>query len=244
MKCVFWNDGNIISHHVFNSLDNLSDFIHEKKNNIERIYFSSVLSDEKNQNFLIKLSGLTVDIFTINQRRIPFSIHYNPVEKLGADRILAVLGAYSLYPEKDFMVVDAGTCLKYGYFSKSDGFLGGFISPGLRMRIHALHVNTMKLPDVEIPPKEELKKILFGTNTVTSIWGGVLLGIVGEMEKMISLGMNKLDNPLLVFTGGDREYLKEIYSGSHQYPLLSNKNKIFAEPFLIHYGLKYFFEKN
>lgn len=243
IKCVLWNEGNIMAHHVFNSLENLSDFINEKNNAIERVCFSSVLSDEENQNFLNKLSGIKVDIFKTDRKQIPFNIDYNPVEKLGTDRILAVLGAHYLYPENDFMVADAGTCLKYGYFSKSEGFLGGFISPGIRMRIHALHTNTMKLPLMEIPRPGEVNKIQFGTNTDSSILGGVLLGIAGEMEKMISVGLNKLNNPVLIFTGGDLEILKALSAHSEQNPILSNKNKIFAEPYLIHYGLKYFFEK-
>lgn len=242
IKCVFWNDGNIISHEVFDSLENLSDFILKKNYAIERIFFSSVLSDEKNQFFLKKLTGFRVNTFNTDKRKIPFSIHYNPLEKLGSDRLLAVLGAHYLYPEEDFMVVDAGTCLKYGYFSKTDGFLGGFISPGLKMRINSLHTNTMKLPHLEIPCLDEIKKIRIGTNTSSSILGGVFWGIMGEMEKMISLGMNKLNNPALIFTGGDHEILKALYSGMNQYSSLSNKNKIFAEPILIHYGLKYFFE--
>jgi pantothenate kinase type III len=232
-----------MAHYVFNSLEDLSDFIHKNKFSIEKVYFSSVLSNENNQNFLSKLSGFKVDTFTTDLRRIPFNVNYNPIEKLGTDRILAVLGAYFLYPENDFMVVDAGTCLKYGYFSKSEGFLGGFISPALRMRIYALHTNTMRLPVVEIPCTEEVKKTPFGTNTESSILGGVLLGIAGEMEKMISIGIKKLNSPVLIFTGGDYEYLISLYSASEQNPLLLNKNKIFAEPFLIHYGLKYFIEK-
>lgn len=240
---MLWNDGFIMAHHVFSSLEILSDFIHKNKKSIEKIYFSSVLSAEKNQDFLNKFSGVKINTFTTDQRRIPFKINYNPVEKLGTDRILAVLGAHYLYPENDLMVVDAGTCLKYGYFSKSEGFLGGFISPGLRIRVHALHTSTMKLPVVEIPRPEEVENILIGTNTNSSILGGLLLGIQGEMEKMISLGMNKLNHPSMILTGGDQELLKALYSHSEQFPLFSYKNKIFAEPFLIHYGLMYYFEK-
>src|SRR5665213_1909578 len=42
-----------------------------------------------------------------------FKILYKTPETLGKDRIAAVAGAISLYPQKPLLVIDAGTCIKY-----------------------------------------------------------------------------------------------------------------------------------
>ena len=76
----------------------------------------------------------------------PLSNFYKNKNTLGSDRLAAACGAYLLFKGSSFLVIDAGTCLKYNYTDKQGNFLGGGISPGLAMRFKALHKFTNKLP--------------------------------------------------------------------------------------------------
>ena len=47
---------------------------------------------------------------------------------LGLDRIANVMGSY-LYPNKENLIIDVGTCITYDYINKKNEYLGGSISP-------------------------------------------------------------------------------------------------------------------
>ncbi len=124
---------------------------------------------------------------------------YRSPRTLGADRLAAVVGAVELCPGRDLLVVDAGTCITYDLVDSKGNYLGGNISPGLHMRLQALHEHTGRLPLVEaegsIPP--------LGVNTETAIRSGVIMGIRHEITGTIR--DLRLSRPALkVFlTGGD-----------------------------------------
>lgn len=124
---------------------------------------------------------------------------YRTPHTLGADRLAAVLGARLLQPNRDVLVIDAGTCITYDLLDHDGRYLGGNISPGVHMRLTALHEHTARLPLVElegtIPP--------LGYNTETAIRSGVITGIQHEIMGIV--GQLRLARPsLLVYlTGGD-----------------------------------------
>ena len=70
---------------------------------------------------------------------IPVRNLYKTPETLGKDRLAAIVGAYSLFPGKDILVLDAGTALTIDFIDKEGNYRGGNISPGLNMRFQALH---------------------------------------------------------------------------------------------------------
>ncbi len=67
-------------------------------------------------------------------------------ETLGADRLAGIVGASKLFPAKNVLVIDMGTCIKYDFLSQKREYAGGSISPGLNMRLKALHDYTERLP--------------------------------------------------------------------------------------------------
>lgn len=81
-------------------------------------------------------------------------------------------------------------------------FVGGAISPGIHMRLKALHEYTGRLPLVKIEKSfDEL--LLIGDDTESSIISGVLTGMSAEVDGFIDKYKENYDNLTVVLTGGD-----------------------------------------
>jgi len=153
---------------------------------------------------------------------LPVKIGYDTPETLGKDRISAVAGAAALFPGRNVVVVDAGTALTIDLLSDTGIFIGGNISPGMRMRFSALHQQTFSLPEIE--PSDEVP--LIGRNTREAILAGVVNGLTYEIDNSINSLKNKYNDLQVIMTGGDARYL----SGRL-------KNTIFVEENLVLSGL-------
>jgi type III pantothenate kinase len=153
----------------------------------------------------------------------PISNFYQSVNTLGSDRLASACGAYQQFKGSAFLVIDAGTCLKYNYTDKNGNFLGGGISPGLAMRFKAMHKFTNKLPLIDF---DENYHELIGNNTQSSLRMGAQLGMIAEVKGIIEQ-YRLMDEALnIVLTGGDAAFLQK-----------GLKNGIFADPDLILKGL-------
>lgn len=112
---------------------------------------------------------------------IPIAIGYSTPSSLGTDRIAAAAGAWSIYPDSNLLVVDAGTAVTYDVVDKSGLFIGGNIAPGMRMRLEALHRFTARLPRLEVP--HEIRPThIFGKDTREAMILGAVYGIVGAIS--------------------------------------------------------------
>lgn len=160
---------------------------------------------------------------------IPFRNDYEGPESLGPDRLALAAGARSVFPEGHNLAISLGTCITYNFISRQGRFLGGAISPGMRMRLQSLHAYTDRLPLVE--PQQEVP--LIGYNTRQSILSGVMRGIRGELQAAIRAYRASYGNFNALLTGGDLEF----FAG----PL---KNEIFADSLLIFKGLHAILEFN
>jgi type III pantothenate kinase len=153
----------------------------------------------------------------------PLSNFYQSINSLGSDRLAAACGAYLHFKGTGFLVIDAGTCIKYNYTDKNGNFLGGGIAPGLAMRFKAMHQFTSKLPLI---PFDENYQDLVGNNTQSSIRMGAQLGMLAEVKGIIEQ-YKQMDHAInIVLTGGDAPFLQK-----------GLKNGIFADPDLILKGL-------
>ncbi|MCX8019691.1 MAG: type III pantothenate kinase [Chitinophagaceae bacterium] len=154
--------------------------------------------------------------------KVPFTTPVGKPETIGADRIALCSAAVLLYPKKNNLIIALGTCITYNFINKFHEFLGGGISPGLQMRLTALHQFTALLPLV----KPDSNVPLIGYDTETNITSGVILGMAKEIDGIIDAYQEKFKNFNVLLTGGDVPYLS---------PHL--KNKIFADPDLLFKGL-------
>ncbi len=84
-----------------------------------------------------------------SQTPCSLSIHYNSIETLGTDRLAAAVLGSSLFPGRNTLTIQAGTCITYEFVNQKGEYHGGSISPGIDMRFLAMHTFTAKLPLVK-----------------------------------------------------------------------------------------------
>lgn len=134
-----------------------------------------------------------------NQTELPIGNLYETPETLGKDRLAAAVGANELFPDRNLLIIDAGTAITFDLVSEKNQFIGGNISPGLEMRFKALNRFTGKLPLVSY--SNEFQPI--GTNTADAIRAGVQNGILFEIAQTIDLFNRNYQNLQIIMTGGD-----------------------------------------
>ena len=149
---------------------------------------------------------------------LPIRSAYTTPETLGMDRIAAAVGAYELYPNQNSLIIDMGTCITMDLITEGGEFMGGIISPGLKMRMKAMSHYTDNLPDIS-PTWEEHSLQILGASTDQCLLAGSFGGVVNEIEGVI----NKLDKDFtsinVILTGGDAHYFESkvkahIFAGS------------------------------
>ena len=173
--------------------------------------------------FYENLNKLVPTLVFTSQTPIPLTNLYQSASTLGSDRLAASIGAYSLYPNANVLVIDAGTCIKYNFTNTNNEYLGGAISPGIQMKFKALQHFTSKLPLIEADFSYEG---LIGINTKNSLLSGVLNGSIAEIDGLIDQYKQQFTSIICVLTGGDSEYLAKRL-----------KNSIFAHQNLVLKGL-------
>ena len=142
--------------------------------------------------------------------RLPVKTEYKTPETLGKDRIAAVTGAHTLYPDRNKLVIDAGTAITYDFIDKNGIYAGGNISPGLKMRYKALHNFTNRLPLIDYSNDIDLT----GKTTREAINNGVVFGMIYEIQGYISAYMEKYKDLTIIMTGGDAIYFEEKLKSS------------------------------
>jgi type III pantothenate kinase len=173
-------------------------------------------------------SGLNV-YFITKESKFPFNNLYASPSTLGIDRMILASGAVLQFPKKNRLVIDAGTCITYDFIDSNDNYLGGAISPGIRLRYESLHNYTAKLPLL----KKEKPIDIVGNSTTQSIHSGVINGVSFEIEGFINSVLDKNDNFIIILTGGDAVFLAERL-----------KNTIFANPNFLLESLNQTFQYN
>lgn len=122
----------------------------------------------------------------------------NPKE-VGADRIVNAVAGYEIYGGP-LIIVDFGTATTYCAISKNGEYLGGAISPGVRISMDALYERTAKLPRVElVKPDTVICK-----NTINGIQSGVIFGYIGQVDYLVRRMKKELgaENAKVIATGG------------------------------------------
>ena len=205
-------------------LDFIKDTIEDNK-----IKNSAISNVRKPNRKLFDLCNSKSNLYTFNKEiRLPFK---NPYENglVGEDRLSLILGAYSMYPQDNVLVVDLGTCITYDIKTSKNVYQAGGISPGLSLRKKSLSSGTVNLNEIDpVYPKS-----MIASDTHSSISIGLLIGIQSEIEGMINRYEKIYKNLKVIVTGGDSIFL----SGKL-------KNTIFTNSNFIYKGLNYLIEYN
>jgi type III pantothenate kinase len=122
---------------------------------------------------------------------------YDQLEKLGIDRWLQVLALSG--QQKNFCIVGCGTALTLDLLDDQN-HLGGYILPSFYLQREALAQGTRR---VQVPDGA-FSNLAAGRNTQDAVHHGILLGLVGAIEKLIRTEPSRE----LVLTGGDAELIQ------------------------------------
>jgi type III pantothenate kinase len=131
---------------------------------------------EGKEAYLEVLRGPTQCLEAGLHLQLPFQSLYRS-DTLGPDRLACVAGSL-LHHAPPILAIDAGTCLTYDVLDADGTYQGGAISPGLTMRLRALHQFTAGLP--LLSPASEAP--LAGLSTEDCMLSGALNGIIFEAE--------------------------------------------------------------
>lgn len=197
-------------------LDKLKSYLIKYKNLPGII--SSVRSD-KNTKWI---KGLLPNAMLFSHELpVPLSNHYESPKTLGIDRLANAIAAANI-SEKNALIIDVGTCIKYDFVRYPQIYEGGSISPGMELRYRAMHEFTGKLPLVE----DHLQGPFIGKNTLEAMRSGVMNGMHLEMVGFIEEYRRLYPELTIFLTGGDSQYFE-----------LGNKYGIFADENLTLKGL-------
>ncbi|WP_223551079.1 type III pantothenate kinase [Aestuariivivens sp. NBU2969] len=170
------------------------------------------------------------ELFEINHKtKVPFKNCYKTPKTLGVDRIVLVSASVLKFPNSNVLIVDAGTCVTFDFVTANKEYLGGAISPGIRMRYQSLNHFTVNLPllDTQMPDN------IIGNSTKASMHSGVVNGLVNEIEGVISEYKQKYSDLTVILTGGDANFLSKQL-----------KSSIFANSNFLLEGLNYILQFN
>nr|WP_314278552.1 type III pantothenate kinase [uncultured Peptostreptococcus sp.] len=127
------------------------------------------------------------------------NIKYEDPKMVGADRIVNAVAAISKY-NCPVIIIDFGTATTYCAVSKKGEYIGGAISPGVKIASEALFQKASKLPRVElVTPDTVICK-----DTVSAMQSGIIYGYAGQVEKIVGLMKKELqdESTLVIATGG------------------------------------------
>ncbi|HHU54171.1 MAG TPA: type III pantothenate kinase [Clostridiaceae bacterium] len=172
---------------------------HIKPADIKDVIISSVVPKIQDSFKRLFQNYFDVEILTVGPEiETGIIIKAENPKEVGADRIVNVVAAHSLY-EGSTMVIDFGTATTFDYVDQDGVFQYTVIMPGVEISAQALHLRTAKLPQVEIKKPESI----LANNTVSGMHSGIFFGYIGAVEHIIRRMMKELnDRPNVISTGG------------------------------------------
>lgn len=228
VKAALFENSELKEFFVFGSTQELLQSSLFSNYSISNCILGSVVNEI--DGFIAALKTKTNVLLFTSETPTPVKNLYKTAHSLGSDRLAGAVGGNALFPDKNVLIIDAGTCIKYNFVTSQNEYIGGAISEGLKMRFKALHTFTSRLPLLDI---DENSDVFVGTTSNESIISGVQNGAVAEVEGFIETYRKQYHDIYVVITGGDVNFFEKRL-----------KKPIFADSFLILKGLNRILEYN
>jgi type III pantothenate kinase len=149
------------------------------------------------QKFPHPLFQLTAD------KRLGVALSYPKPEEIGQDRLANAAGA-QVFCGTPAIVIDLGTAVTFDIVTRSHGYEGGIIAPGLDVMRRYLHEQTALLPllddSLDVPSA-------IGRSTLEAMRIGTVIGMGGMIQALLAavlaeLGRRGEPMPRVLATGG------------------------------------------
>ncbi len=224
-KAALFEGFSLLEKYFFNTPAELQGWVKGKR--LAHILVSSVKMPAEELLGTITHSGQ--GLILTSTLPLPVLNRYQTPHTLGVDRLAAACGAIQIFPSTPVLVIDAGTCINYECVDEQGQYLGGAISPGLRMRFESVHKFTARLPWVA--PLADAP--LVGDNTEACIQSGIGNGLIEEINGMIDRYVAKYPAMRVILCGGDAPFFENYM-----------KHPIFVAPDLVLMGLNGILQHN
>ena len=185
------------------NVESAAIFKYLQENNVSKVIISTV---NDNLSLTKELEKSYPNLLILKQETpVPLNIDYETPNTLGIDRVAAAVGAINRF-NGPLVVVDAGSCITCDLIDSSNFFKGGTISPGLQMRLQAMHTFTAKLPLLKLTAPKQL----VGTSTNDAMLSGVVNGSRQEIGGLIKEHQKIYPDLRVIICGGDAIYFDKI----------------------------------
>ena len=145
---------------------------------------------------------------------------YQQAKKLGIDRWLAMIGAARLYPNKNILIIDAGTATTIDLLAADGQHYGGWILPGIHLMFDSLVKHTSKIE----PPQTLVASVAFGDDTNTNVNNACWAATIGAINLAITQASKQLATiEVILLTGGNAKSVEKLL----KYPTRIEDNLIF-----------------
>jgi type III pantothenate kinase len=180
---------------------------------ISRIRVANVASANVLHSFNCQVKGrwgLNTEVAVVQRDHAGLSVCYRDEARLGVDRWLAMLSAYSVL-RGECVVVSAGSAMTADWVDAGGQHLGGFIAPGREKMLASLYsgvANVLLAPELpSVAPDLSL-----GQSTETCVEGGLAVLLQGFINHVAS---RSLGAPIIL-AGGDAQAMLSMCAQEHK----------------------------
>jgi len=153
---------------------------------------------------------------------------YQQPNQLGVDRWLALIGAAELFPQKNSLIIDAGTATTVDLLAANGQHQGGWILAGIDTLVKSVLAETTQ---VEAKDNEKAS-LAFGVNSSENVHNAAWAATVGTVNLAVTQAQQQgLQVEQIIFTGGNGALLSSFVA-----PYITQKNTVIDD--LVFVGLQ------
>jgi type III pantothenate kinase len=155
-----------------------------------------------------------VPVFQLtHEKNLGVAIAYPKPGEIGQDRLANAAGAQSLHGAP-VIVIDLGTAVTFDIVTRSHGYEGGIIAPGVEVMRRYLHEQTALLPLLDA--SLDVPRVI-GQSTTEAMRIGTVIGFGGMIEALLAAVMAELaargePAPKVLATGSSAALLEKTLS--------------------------------
>lgn len=153
---------------------------------------------------------------------------YQQPSQLGVDRWLALIGTAELFPQKNSLIIDAGTATTVDLLAANGQHQGGWIFAGINTLIMSVLAQTTQVQAKD----SEKESLAFGHNSSENVHNAAWAATAGAVNLAVTQAQQQgLQVEQMIFTGGNGALLSSFIT-----PVITQENTVVDD--LIFVGLQ------